>query len=73
MKFSILLAALPMAFAASGALEAKMAARDAAALAARENACDELNECMKLDTAGCDPCECHPDWARCHALGPFGW
>ncbi|PON20897.1 hypothetical protein TGAM01_v210296 [Trichoderma gamsii] len=39
MKFSILLTVLPMAFAASGALQAKNAARDAAKLAAREDAC----------------------------------
>ncbi|EHK49569.1 hypothetical protein TRIATDRAFT_304574 [Trichoderma atroviride IMI 206040] len=41
MKFSMILAVLPVALAATGTLNARDAAREAAALAAREDACEK--------------------------------
>ncbi|PNP40034.1 hypothetical protein TGAM01_v210295 [Trichoderma gamsii] len=67
MKFSTILAVLPVAFAASGTLKAK--------LAAREDGCVKYNACIANGEGRCNPCDCHPDYDLCRfgGIAPYGW
>ncbi|UKZ69810.1 uncharacterized protein TrAtP1_010815 [Trichoderma atroviride] len=69
----MILAVLPVALAATGTLNARDAAREAAALAAREDACEKWQECLGHGYGFCDPCECHPEFTKCTTGGrPYG-
>ncbi|UKZ69811.1 uncharacterized protein TrAtP1_010816 [Trichoderma atroviride] len=66
MKFSMILAVLPVAFAASGTLKAREAASLAARVAAGDTACAENNTCPGEPIFGpCDPCDCFPHAGLC--------
>ncbi|KAL7917025.1 hypothetical protein ACQKWADRAFT_307807 [Trichoderma austrokoningii] len=69
MKFSIVLAVLPMAFAAPGALEAKVAARDAVS-DYRKDACQKWNTCV---ATGYKDDHCDYDWRICYLGSYAGW
>ncbi|KAL7896183.1 hypothetical protein HDV63DRAFT_407647 [Trichoderma sp. SZMC 28014] len=75
MKFSLIFAVLPMALAATtGTLKARDAGKRAIELAARADACAELENCTEHapDISVCDPCKCYPEYRVC-GLAPYGW
>ncbi|KAL7896184.1 hypothetical protein HDV63DRAFT_407648 [Trichoderma sp. SZMC 28014] len=71
MKFSMILAVLPVALAATGTLKARDAAREAASIAARQDACAGLEECLfnnNWNGSKCDFCPCHPEFIQCQPI-----
>ncbi|KAM0456554.1 hypothetical protein ACHAPV_005126 [Trichoderma viride] len=70
MKFSILLAVLPVAFAAPGSLKASEVAAIAARAAAGDIVCPSNNVCPGEPIFGpCAPCDCFPHAGLCDAWG----